>query len=270
MLIWFSCFINYINFRIHWIEFYCSISFCSSCISFKILNVSNWMLYTIALRRFQNDRGKKGTNARSHIPHGKKINFFQFPFPHKKNDFLPMKNRQNSTFREKWKEIFSISLLSCGKERDCLLISLLNDHSDRFLSTLISSNLKRFFDVFRCSINFWAFKFSVVTKTMYCSMRENYIVCTNTSTFLYNFSAPLILFRYSIALIVEIWFFWSYNYLSTQLNVKFCRFCKKKFSCILALFVIFRDITCVYKFNDDAFFIHCNLWTIWELGELTK
>ena len=47
---------------------------------------------------------------------------------------------------------------------------------------------------------------------------------------------------------------WSCDYSSTQSCVKFCRFCKKKNSFILALFVVFRDTTCTHEIDQDAFF----------------
>ena len=90
---------------------------------------------------------------------------------------------------------------------ECFNFDVMHDCFMLLLFILISSNSQRLFHVFRYSIDFWAFKFSVVIKTMCCSVRKGCIICINTSSFLCNFSASLILFRYSIALIVEIWFF---------------------------------------------------------------
>ena len=185
LLIRFSCFVNHIDSRINLIEFYCSISFYSNCISFEVLNASIWMSCTIA---------------------------------------------------------------SC-----------------HFLSTLISSNSKRFSYVFRYSINFWAFEFSVVVKTMCCSMRKSCNVYTSTSTFLCNFSASLILFRYSIAFIVEIWFFDFAIMRLLNYASDFADFAKFFSSCILALLVIFRDTTYAHEVENaffDAFWSLCNLETI--------
>ena len=144
----------------------------------------------------------------------------------------------------------------------CILFKLFNTSisisctiaSCHFLFILISSNSKFFFHVFRYSINFRTFKFSVAIKTMCCSVRESYIVYTTISSFLCNFSASLILFRYLIALIVEIWFL---NFAIIRLLIyaqDFVFFRKFFFSCILALFLIFHDITYTYKLDDDVLF----------------
>ena len=102
-----------------------------------------------------------------------------------------------------------------------------------------------FFHVFRYSINFWGFEFSIMIKTMCCSMRKSYIVCINTLFFPCNFGASLILFRYSIALMVEIWFFnfaimRLLNHTFAQLYVRFCSFCKILF---FVHFSTFSDIS---------------------------
>ena len=181
MLIRFSCFVNYIDFRINLIEFHCSISFCSNCILFKVLNASIWMSCTIA---------------------------------------------------------------SC-----------------HFSSTLVSSNSKSFSHVFRYSINFWALEFSVVVKTMCYSVRESCIVWTSTSTFLCIFSALLILFRYSIALIVESWFFDFTIMRLLNYASEFAVFAKFLFSCFLALLVMFHDTTCAHEFDngilDASWYLYC-------------
>ena len=121
-----------------------------------------------------------------------------------------------------------------------------------FLSTLISSNSKRFFHVFRYSINFWTFKFSVVVKTMCCSVRESCIVGTSKSTFYVFLVHRSLLSRYSIVLIIEIWFFDFAIRRLLNYTSDFAVFAKFFFSCILALLVIFRDTTCIHEFDDDA------------------
>ena len=126
--------------------------------------------------------------------------------------------------------------------------------SFHFSSLYISSNLNMFFHVFRYLIYFWAFEFSVVIKRIYYFVRDSSIVCTNTSSFLCNFNASLILSRYSIALIVEIRFFDLAIIRLLNHVSDFADFAKSFFSCILALFVISRDTTCAHKIHKDAFF----------------
>ena len=137
--------------------------------------------------------------------------------------------------------------------------------SCHFSSTLISSNSKKKFHVFRYSINFWAFKFSVVIKTMCCSVRKSCIVCISTLIYLCNFSASLTLFWYSIAFIVEIWFFDFAIMRLLNHASNFVVFAKFFFSCILTLLVIFRDTACVHEVENaffDAFWSLCDLETI--------
>ena len=122
-----------------------------------------------------------------------------------------------------------------------------------FSSIFISSNSNRFSQLFRYSINFWAMKFSMIVNTICCSVRESCIVYVNTSSFLCSFSASLILFQYSIEYIFEIRFF---NHTIMRLinhAFNFTLFAMFFFSCIFTLFVIFRNTTCVYEFDNDAF-----------------
>ena len=97
-------------------------------------------------------------------------------------------------------------------------------------------------------------KFSIIVNTISRFIRENCIICINTSSFLYSFSAFLILFRYSVELIFEIRFFNLTIIRLINHTFDFELFAKFFFSCIFTLFVVFRNTTCVYKFDDDAFF----------------
>ena len=151
----------------------------------------------------------------------------------------------------------SISFCNCCISFDVLNISISMSctiASCHFLSILILSNLNRFSQLFRYSINFWAVKFSMVVNTICCFVRDSYIACINTSSFLCSYSASLILFRYSIELMFEIRFFSLTIMRLLNHAFDFARFAKSFFSCIFTLFVVFRDTTYVYKFNDDVIF----------------
>ena len=89
---------------------------------------------------------------------------------------------------------------------------------------------------------------------MCCFVRQSYIICINTSSFLYNLSALLILFQHLIELSFKIR---SFNVIILRLinyAFEFALFTKFFFSCIFTLFVVSRDTTCFYKFDDDVFF----------------
>ena len=80
----------------------------------------------------------------------------------------------------------SIFFQSC-----CILFKILNTSisisctiaSCHFSSLLILSNSNRFFHIFRYSINFCAFEFSIIVNTMCCSVWNSCTLCINTLYF---------------------------------------------------------------------------------------
>ena len=69
-----------------------------------------------------------------------------------------------------------------------------------------------------------------------------------------SFSASFILFRYSVEFIVEIWFFDLAIMRLINHASNFALFAKFFFSCIFALFVVFRDTTYAHEIDENAFF----------------